>query len=443
MTMLRPVDDARPGTKVARDDVDIARDRVLVQRAQEGDRTAFEDLYGRYYRRLWRFCYKRLKDEHEAEDVVQDAFARAWRALPGFAGDRRFYPWISVIASHLCSNVLRKRNRVDPIGEFPDRHLLSWEDWGEDYVITSSEGEAAARAFARLPTRHQMVLDLRETRGWSYQRIAEHEGVRVSTIESLLWRAREALKREYAAESGTGMAGIVLFSIRRWMRGSQALVERATSLAPCSGPLLVSAAGVAASALAVVVAAGVPAILGGPSGAPRAAMGGSVSVVSLTGENAGFTTPGTLEQVSVIRSGGSVSRPGSSPTGTAVTSPIGGSSSMPAVAPPTTSVAAPRLPNAPSTGNLTTPNPGPLPTLPSPPSASVTAPAVPSPPPAPTWPAPGITSPVTSPTGLLPSGVAGVSLPTSSNTSPLPVSSPSSSTTPLPAPLTETGTPSL
>ncbi|MHB1891082.1 MAG: RNA polymerase sigma factor, partial [Acidimicrobiales bacterium] len=100
------------------DDVDLDRDRALVERAQRGDQSAFDDLYQRYYQRLYRACVRRLRDQHEAEDVAQEAFARAWRALPNFAGDRKFYPWISVIAAHLCTDVQRRRSRSTPVAEF-------------------------------------------------------------------------------------------------------------------------------------------------------------------------------------------------------------------------------------------------------------------------------------------------------------------------------------
>lgn len=91
--MLRAREAARRGG--GRDDVDIPRDRALVVAAQTGDRDAFDSLYASYHRRLWRFCIKRLHDEHEAEDVVQEAFVRAWRALPTFGDERRFYPWLT------------------------------------------------------------------------------------------------------------------------------------------------------------------------------------------------------------------------------------------------------------------------------------------------------------------------------------------------------------
>ena len=65
----------------------------------------------RYYERLLRFCLRRLNDRHEAEDAAQEAFARAWKALPRFAGERRFYPWLTVIAGNICTDMLRRRSR--------------------------------------------------------------------------------------------------------------------------------------------------------------------------------------------------------------------------------------------------------------------------------------------------------------------------------------------
>src|ERR1700723_4819752 len=96
------------------DDVDLDRDRILVERCQAGDAGAFGSLYARYYERLLRFCLRRLHDRHEAEDAAQEAFARAWKALPNFAGERRFYPWLTVIAGNICTDMLGRRSRSTP-----------------------------------------------------------------------------------------------------------------------------------------------------------------------------------------------------------------------------------------------------------------------------------------------------------------------------------------
>jgi RNA polymerase sigma-70 factor (ECF subfamily) len=239
------------------DDVDLARDRVLVTRAQEGDRTAFDDLYLRYYRRLYRFCLRRLHDGHEAEDIAQEAFARAWRALPTFGGDRRFYPWLSVIASHLCTDVLRRRNRSTPVAEFHQGNVATTDDGGEEAVIAAVDCALVAKAFQRLSERHQRILTLREGSGWSYQRIADHEGVGITAIETLLWRARQALKREFASLAGAdsrmaaGIAG--LFSLSMLRRLLHAPVQTARRFAHV-GPGTGLAIGSAAAATAVVLA---------------------------------------------------------------------------------------------------------------------------------------------------------------------------------------------
>src|SRR5579864_1439834 len=94
------------------DDVDFDRDATLVERFQDGDEQAFADLYERYFSRVRRYCQRRLGDPHEAEEAAQDALVRAYRALPSFGGDRRFYPWLRVIAANVCTDRCRRRPDV-------------------------------------------------------------------------------------------------------------------------------------------------------------------------------------------------------------------------------------------------------------------------------------------------------------------------------------------
>ena len=198
------------------DDVDLDRDRALVERCQAGDSAAFGNLYARYYERLLRFCLRRLNDRHEAEDAAQEAFARAWKALPRFAGERRFYPWLTVIAGNICTDMLRRRSRSTPTD---DMELTAQQpvgvvgaDTSEELVLAAVDGELVNRALDRLSTRHRHVLAMREGSGWTYQQIADHEGVEIGTIETLLWRARQALKREFAvvSESKEALAGFLI-----------------------------------------------------------------------------------------------------------------------------------------------------------------------------------------------------------------------------------------
>jgi RNA polymerase sigma-70 factor (ECF subfamily) len=198
------------------DDVDLDRDRALVERCQAGDSAAFGSLYARYYERLLRFCLRRLNDRHEAEDAAQEAFARAWKALPRFAGERRFYPWLTVIAGNICTDMLRRRSRSTPTDdlELSAQHPVGVvaEDTSEELMLAAVDGELVHRALDRLSTRHRHVLAMREGSGWTYQQIADHEGVQIGTIETLLWRARQALKREFAvvSESKEALAGFLV-----------------------------------------------------------------------------------------------------------------------------------------------------------------------------------------------------------------------------------------
>ncbi|MGP0032077.1 MAG: RNA polymerase sigma factor [Acidimicrobiales bacterium] len=186
------------------DDVDIERDRLLVERCQAGDSGAFGTLYVRYYQRLSRYCYAQLSDRDDAEDAAQEAFARAWKALPRFAGERRFYPWMIVIAGNICKDLGRRRSRSAPTDEVELAAHQPVGGWGNDGNETSEElglaavdSELVARALARLSAPHRQVLAMREGSGWSYQQMADHEGVEIGTIETRLWRARQALKRQY------------------------------------------------------------------------------------------------------------------------------------------------------------------------------------------------------------------------------------------------------
>ena len=325
---------ATRGREALDDDVDLARDRALVTRAQGGDRGAFDDLYMRYYRRLYRFCLRRLHDSHEAEDVAQEAFARAWRALPTFGGDRRFYPWLSVIASHLCTDVLRRRNRSTPVAEFHQSNVASTEDGGEELMVAAVDSEMVARAFTRLSDRHQRILNLREGSGWSYQRIADHEGVGITAVETLLWRARQALKREFASLAGAeGRMGawlggaLSLAGLRRLFRLPARGLHRISSTG-AQGAAVAAGSAVAATAMVLGAALSTPAVGHAGAGAVPGALGvGGAS--SLSGAN--LPAPADQSGTAAGTTGGSGSGGGTSglalPAGTPS---VPGTSGLPA-----------------------------------------------------------------------------------------------------------------
>ncbi|MBW3649528.1 MAG: RNA polymerase sigma factor [Actinobacteria bacterium] len=232
------------------DDVDLVRDRALVERFQEGDDAAFEVLYRRYFPRLKRFCQKRVGDADEAEEIAQEAFTRALGALPSFEGERRFYPWMTVIAARLCVDAHRRRGRSHPTAEVD----LGVTDGGQDRIVEAADGTVLATALSRLAPRHREVLDLRERRSWSYQQIATHYGVTLGTVEALLFRARRALRREFLALNGDDRRWVtvpVLGLLARPMASLRARLEVwSAALPPLAGPALSVAVAVVATATA-------------------------------------------------------------------------------------------------------------------------------------------------------------------------------------------------
>jgi len=276
------------------DDVDLDRDRALVERCQAGDSAAFGNLYARYYERLLRFCLRRLNDRHEAEDAAQEAFARAWKALPRFAGDKRFYPWLTVIAGNICTDMLRRRSRSTPTD---DMELTAHQpigvvgsDTSEELVLAAVDGELVHRALDRLSTRHRDVLAMREGSGWTYQQIADHEGVEIGTIETLLWRARQALKREFAvvSESKEALAGFLIATGALIKRTVFRVAHRSASVHSRSnggtvGGVREGLVGtVAVTGAAVAAAFVVPHVLSGPSSSSPAGSGSVLAAPALT-----------------------------------------------------------------------------------------------------------------------------------------------------------------
>jgi RNA polymerase sigma-70 factor (ECF subfamily) len=244
------------------DDVDLQRDRRLVERFQEGDQTAFDTLYRRYFARLQRFCLKRVGDPHEAEEIAQEAFTRALRALPDLSGERRFYPWMTVIAGRLCVDHHRRRGRSEPAATIE----LGAVDGGQDAIVDQADFALLGRALERLAPRHREVLGFREERGWTYQQIAEHYEVPVGTVEALLFRARKALKREFLAIAGTNgqggadrWAGLAAVPGLGWLVRRAAAVKARTAAAWSSmgGPVAAPVIGVVAVVGSVAVGVGV------------------------------------------------------------------------------------------------------------------------------------------------------------------------------------------
>ncbi len=207
------------------------------------------------------------------------------RALPTFAGDRRFYPWLTVIAGNLCTDVLRRRARLSPLDETTMRNSDVGSYDIEDAILQDVDAQMVTTAFENLKPRHQRVLDLRERFGWSYQKIADQEGVGVSAVETLLWRARNALKREFALLAGSegkagALVGLVMVLPRNALRRMPASFRNALDGARHAASTVTPTGASVAAVGAVVVGLGAAYLSPGPSAIATATPTGTAPATS-------------------------------------------------------------------------------------------------------------------------------------------------------------------
>ncbi len=196
-------------------------DTVLVSRAAEGDHIAFSELVTRHYRRCLRVAYGMIKNRHDAEDITQEAFAKAYRRLPKFEGKSAFYTWIYRIVVNLCIDRMRKKKRrkgVDSPTDSAQQRLKTGAQMWAPFNDSSPESrrlrqdtlDQVKAAFSALPEIHQAVIVLREIEGQSYEAIAETLGVKKGTVMSRLFHARKAMQATVAvmeAEESARMNG--------------------------------------------------------------------------------------------------------------------------------------------------------------------------------------------------------------------------------------------
>jgi RNA polymerase sigma-70 factor (ECF subfamily) len=180
-------------------------DQVLVERAQKGDSRAFELLVSKYQRRLTRLLFRFIKDEHEVNDVAQEAFIKAYRALPNFRGDSAFYTWLYRIAINTAKNFLVVNGRQPVIqGSLAtdEGELLDLTEQMPDYrtpetdLLNREIIQTVDAAVAGLPEELRQAITLREMEGLSYEEIAQTMNCPIGTVRSRIFRAREVIAKE-------------------------------------------------------------------------------------------------------------------------------------------------------------------------------------------------------------------------------------------------------
>lgn len=173
-------------------------DRELVERARGGERAAFDLLVARYQRRLLRLVLRLLRDQAEAEDVVQETFLKAYRALPRFRGEAAFYTWLYRIALNGARNViLRRRQRGAPQGVTPAQLPAPSGEIGtpESMLLSKQVMQTIDAALEALPLELRTAIVLREIEGLSYEEIGQIMECPLGTVRSRIFRAREAIAR--------------------------------------------------------------------------------------------------------------------------------------------------------------------------------------------------------------------------------------------------------
>jgi RNA polymerase sigma-70 factor (ECF subfamily) len=180
-------------------------DWQLVERVQKGDKRAFDLLVAKYQRKLFRLLSRLIRDPAEIEDVAQEAFIKAYRALPGFRGESAFYTWLYRIAINTAKNYLVAQGRrvptqtsteIEDAENFDDGESLRTEDTPDRMLLSKQVAEAVNRAIERLPEELRTAIVLREIEGLSYDEIAVSMNCPIGTVRSRIFRAREAVAEE-------------------------------------------------------------------------------------------------------------------------------------------------------------------------------------------------------------------------------------------------------
>ena len=188
-------------------------DQQLVERAQRGDKHAFELLVAKYQRKLGRLLSRFMRDPAEVEDVTQEAFIKAYRALPTFRGDSAFYTWLYRIGINTAKNYLVAMRRRAPTSTAVDaeeaeelgqtEHLQDLNT-PENLLMSRQVADTVNQSLDKLPEELRTAISLREMDGLSYEEIATAMNCPIGTVRSRIFRAREAIAEDLRPLLGTG-----------------------------------------------------------------------------------------------------------------------------------------------------------------------------------------------------------------------------------------------
>ncbi len=203
--------DCSIGDRIIMSDREV--DQQLVERVQQGDKRAFDLLVSKYQRKLGRLLSRFIRDPSEVEDVTQEAFIKAYRALPGFRGDSAFYTWLYRIGINTAKNHLVAMGRRAPTSTELDAEEAEGVEAGEqlrdlntpeNQMMSRQVGDTVNQTLQELPEELRTAITLREIEGLSYEEIAAVMQCPVGTVRSRIFRAREAVAEKLRPLLGTG-----------------------------------------------------------------------------------------------------------------------------------------------------------------------------------------------------------------------------------------------
>jgi RNA polymerase sigma-70 factor (ECF subfamily) len=181
-------------------------DEELVRKVQQGDKKAFDILVLKYQYKIAQLINRYIKDPHEALDVAQESFIKAYRALPGFRGESAFYTWLYRIAINTAKNHIAMRSRrpsddeidIEEAEQFESAVHLKDNETPEGLLLSEELAQVIQLALDELPDELRTAISLREFDGLSYDEIAQVMNCPVGTVRSRIFRAREAIDKKLA-----------------------------------------------------------------------------------------------------------------------------------------------------------------------------------------------------------------------------------------------------
>jgi len=174
----------------------------LIQRAQKGDHDAFADLVDEHQRYVYNLALRVVKDENEALDLTQDAFVRAWTALPNFKGQSQFRTWLYRIVTNLCYNRLPNLRRS--LNDLGDDVMEDIPETNSTFVNPAYKFESSEtrkhlhQAIDRLDEQYRLLLTMRYQGELSYDEIATSLNLPLGTVKTGIFRAKEQLRKSLA-----------------------------------------------------------------------------------------------------------------------------------------------------------------------------------------------------------------------------------------------------